>query len=340
MAIWKPKQIESFIARPDDQTVAILLHGPNDGKISETANRITAAICPDANDPFSVVFLKQEQLRENPGLLRDEALSMSFTQNRKVIRIQRPGPDATKQFTALLAENILGNLVVIEADNLKKGTALRKTIEQAQNAAALACYEDTAADSRSLIHQMVKAAGKEIENAAVQRLTENFGTNRFLLKSELDKLLSYCLSADLIHLADVEILCNDAMESGLETICDLVLTGQATRSLQQFENLSDVNFASTQLLNSLHYSMTRLTKLRFLVDTGKTADIAIKSARPPIFFKRHDIVRRQLKHWTVAKLKSAETVVFTSLRATREHPELAKYFAERALMNIAVIASR
>lgn len=340
MTAVKLPQLETFFARPDDAISAILLHGPNDGKIGELAKKAIKAICPDPNDPFGIVQLKEDQLKENPGQLRDETLAMSFTQSRKVIHINSPGPVFTKQFSDLLSENIQGNLIVVEAGNLKKGAALRKACEAAKHVLSLACYEDTIRESHALITQLVQSAGKTIEQSAAQKLVENFSAHRNLLTSEINKLLSFCLDNDNITLEDVENLCDDQLESGLEEICDLVLNGQLAPSVKQFDQLGAGGVLPGQLLNILGYSMNRLKRLRLDLESGKPAAMVVKSARPPIFFKRHDIVKNHLQKWSLSKLKTAEAIVFTAVKTTRLHPEVSRQVTERALMNISVIANK
>lgn len=340
MTVFKLPQIETFIKKPDTQLSAILLHGPNDGKIVELGKKITHAISGDLNDPFNIVHLTEEQLKETAGALRDEALSLSFTGDRKIVRILNPGNSATKQIINLLSENVAANLILVEAGNLKKTSPLRKAFEQSKNAGAFACYEDTWKDSHELILQYFNSAGKQIDNLAVRRLVEYFGSNRNMLKSEIDKLLSYCFYDDTITLDQVTNLSDDKIESSIEEICDQVLGGNITGAISRLRQINISGIGSLQLLNSLNFAFGRLKKLRIEIEGNKPASLVIKSARPPIFFKRQEIIKKQLQKWSVAQIKSACDVIFTCMKETREHPEISAHLIERTLMNLTVIANR
>ena len=86
-------------------------------------------------------------------------------------------------------------------------------------------------------------------------------------------------------------------------------------------------------MTALH--LARLQGLCLSVQAGENANAAVKSARPPIFFRRQASIVRQLQIWQMSQLESAEQTVQSAISQTRQLPALETELAERALLSLA-----
>ena len=101
------------------------------------------------DDAFSLVRLDASDIERDPGRLLDEAGTVSMFSERRLIWVRDAGShkgfaDAVK---SLAAAPLADAIVLVEAGDLKKGSALSSVVEAAKTAIALPCYAD---DGRSI----------------------------------------------------------------------------------------------------------------------------------------------------------------------------------------------
>ena len=58
------------------------------------------------------------------------------------------------------------------------------------------------------------------------------------------------------------------------------------------------------IVKTFLYKLKRLKKLKIDLEIKKDLDIVISSFRPPIFWKEKDLVKQQLKIWSLSQIKS------------------------------------
>jgi len=136
--IVRPADAERYVARPPADLVAVLVFGPDQGLVRERAERLAKTVVPDLADPFRVSELDDATLGGDPARLADEAASLSMLGGRRVVRVRGAGNGLAKLFESFL-ENPAGDaLIVVEAGDLAKSSALRSAFEDADKAAAIA----------------------------------------------------------------------------------------------------------------------------------------------------------------------------------------------------------
>ena len=334
MTVLRPGEIEQFISNPPSDISGILIYGPNEGRIADISSRIVKTIIGSLDDPFNLVFLNENQMKETPGILRDEMLSMSFTGDRKVIWVRDPGAAFTRQLSGFFDESTSENLLVVQAGQLNKSSAIRKQFEKAKQTACFACYEDTIKDLAVLINLKITSENKTIDTQATNLLIQSVGTDRALLLSEVEKLLNFCADTDKITTWDVELLSSDPITSNLDDICDLTLNGDVKGCTSKFRQISDSGIQPSQVLNILSNHLTRLQRFRIDIEKGQNADNIVRSARPPVFFKRQPAIKRQLTIWNSTTLKKALAIIFEAILLTRQNADLSQSICERALITL------
>src|SRR6516162_6591594 len=99
-----PSRIAAFLQRPDPETRAVLLYGPDAGLVRERAETIARSVCPDLKDPFRVADLGAAVLAADPARLADEAAQLSLTGSRRVVRVRGAGDTLGKLFAEFLEE--------------------------------------------------------------------------------------------------------------------------------------------------------------------------------------------------------------------------------------------
>ena len=335
MAVLKATEVDHFIARPDPAIKAVLIYGPDTGAINEYARKIVTGVAGNLDDPFNVMRLNDQALGDDAERLADEAQSISMMGGRRAIWVSGAGAGFHKAVTGYLDVADTDSLIVAEAGELPKSSKLRALFEKSSNALAVPCY----LDSKESLHQVIGRAMADykldIAPDAHHRLCEILGSDRQVTRSELEKLALYCAGQDSVGLEDVNAVCGDTSELSIDDMVDAVFMGDAGQACSLFDRLSGTGITATRLLSMAAMHIARLQGLSLSAQSSGNAGTAVKSARPPIFFRRQPAVIRQLSIWQLRDLESAEQTLQAAIAQTRQHPQLEPEIAERAILSLA-----
>jgi DNA polymerase-3 subunit delta len=229
-------EADKLAAAPPKAWVAVLIFGANTGLVRERADKFARAIVPDLTDAFRVADLTGDVVRKDPARLADEAAAISMFGGRRVVRVRDATDGLSDHFESLLADSKGDALVVVEAGELSKTSALRKVFEGAKAAGAIECYEDRAEDASRLIRESLSEAGWKIEPQALDYLAEALSADRRLLRTEVEKLTLYLGKAPkdgVLTFAEAAALVGDSGAVEADEIADAVAAGD----LKQLDRL-------------------------------------------------------------------------------------------------------
>ena len=299
-------KVEAFLRAPDGAARAILVFGPDEGLVRERAQRLAKLVVEDLNDPFRVVELTTQQLKDDGALLTDEATSISFGGGRRLVRV-RPAQDACE--TA--CKNYLDHddpgdaLVILEGGDLPPRSKLRKLFEGAKNAACIPCYADDARTLPDVIRQTLGDRGLSVDRDAMALLMQSLGSDRSVTRGELEKLALYMGEETRVSEAHVREAVGD---SGAAVMDDVILAaaGGDTNRLETALNriLAD-GTNPVQIVRAAQRHFQRLHVARGHMAQGMNPDQAVKNLRPPVMFKIADAFKRQLTIWPETSLSRA-----------------------------------
>lgn len=303
-------QIERFLRAPDPRMATVLVHGPDDGVVRERVDRLVRAVVDDPGDPFRTTELTVEVVRGEPARLADEARSLCLMGGRRVVRLRQATDQATPACRTLLALDALEALVIIDAGELGPSSSLRRLIEGASNAAAIACYRDQGADLAHLIERSLVDRWLRAEPEAKTYLIEHLGADRGITQSELDKLALYMGEARpdapvTVTLDDVAAVIGDSAALGLDDLVHAAALGHPVQVERCLERLLGQGQAPVRLIRALANHLFRLHGLAGLIELGTPPERVVAGARPPIHFRRKTSFQAALRIWTTATLSVA-----------------------------------
>jgi DNA polymerase-3 subunit delta len=287
----------SFIASPPKGVRAILLYGPDSGLVRERAGALTKTIVDDPKDPFRIAEIAANELRDDPARLSDEAAAISFTGGKRVVRVR----DATDTISGPLTDA----LVIVEAGNLTPRSKLRKAFETTECAAAIPCYADEGKALRDVISETLGDSNTRVSPDAMAFLLENLGSDRMVSRSELEKLRLYMGEGNEVTLDDAIACIGDSASMALDDIAFASASGNIDRLTHLMDRAHREGLAAISILRAVARHYQRLHLASGSVDEGKSIDMAIKSLRPPVFFKQADSFRAQVRLWPTKRLGDA-----------------------------------
>jgi DNA polymerase III subunit delta len=114
----EPRQAEAFLRKPDPRIRGVVIYGNDDGLIAERAVALARTVCDDLKDPFRVIDISGEALKNDPARLADEFGAMSMLGGRRVIRVRPAGEETVAALENLVAAPAGDALIVVEGGNL------------------------------------------------------------------------------------------------------------------------------------------------------------------------------------------------------------------------------
>lgn len=306
MVAIKAQAVERFIGRPDPAMTAFLVYGPDRGLVSERARALLHHFAKALDDPFTVSILDETDIAKSAAPLIEELNAIAFGAGRRTVYVRAGSGTAPSTLAEAVAAPREG-ILVVEAADLKPGSAARKAFEAARDAAALPCYADGPDALGALIDKSLSAFHQTITAEARQDLLGRLGADRLASRAEMEKLTLYAGEGATITASDVDDATADASELDLDALIDAVFEGRSKIAGQKFERCLQSGMAPARIVAAAIRHLLRLHQSGLAVEGGASPERAIQSLRPPVFYRRKGSLLRQLRRWREPLLRRALT---------------------------------
>lgn len=331
MTVLRAGDIDRFLSRPDPRKPVVLVYGPDSGLVSERVSAIVRAAAGENADPFSIVPLDGDAVVSDPGMLMDEAQTIGLFGNNRVIRVRAGGKNLAAALEPLLAQPPQAT-IVIEAGELRPTSPLRAICEKSPAAAVIPCYVD---DEKNLA-RLISDTKLSFEPGAREELMALLGGDRLASRAEIEKLVLYAKDGR-VGVEDVRAVIADASALALDDVMDFATSGEAEPALGALHKVYAEGTLPAAVLSAAMRHLGALHRLRLAIDKGETPAIAVKTARPPIFFRRQPKFERALGRFSSERLAGEIVALSDAALAARKskNAALAETIAERAILRLA-----
>ena len=313
-----------------------LVHGPD-----ESGARALAGMVAEALGEAERVDLLPATLRSSPGLLADEAASLSLFGGSRYIRVLSAGDEIADALGLLLAAPNAGNpVIVVASPTIRTTSRLVKLALASPLALAAACYEPSAAGAEHLAAELVRAQGLQPDRGVVARLIEAVGGDRMLLAREVEKLALYLDAApDRPKPLDedaVDAIGADLVDADSDAFVRAVAGGHVAEAGELLGRLADAGQSAIPWLRALVRRLLLLGELR-----GQAGgDLAGALQRARIHFTQEGEIRANLQHWPSAAIEQALVRLREAERAIMAAGTAGDILARSASLDIARRAAR
>jgi len=335
--IVKSSEADRAARNPPKGMIAALVYGPDVGLSRERAETLLKTVVSDLSDPFRVSDLDEQTLSTDPARLADEAAAISMLGGRRVVRVRGAGNTLAKIFETFLDDPKGDALVVVEAGDLAKGSALRRVFEEADNAAAIPCYPDTARDLSEVVRETLRTEGLAIAPDALEDAISRLGSDRGVTRRELEKLALYARGKKLVTLEDVRAAMGDEAEARVEEACDSAGLGELARLDLTLERLWASDVSPVAVLRQAMGHFQRLLLAGSEVARGESPDGVVKKLRPPLHFSRIPAFKSQMLKWNETRLGEALDMLLEAEVLCKTTGVPAEAACARALFSVAVM---
>ncbi len=326
MGVLREDEFEVFLKRRLSSSNGLLIHGSDTSGVAQLGRQVAMQLQAE------VQRMDSAACKSSPGSFMDQFLALLLLGDRQILLVEPADDSCMKFLEPILAYDRPANFVLMFAEPLGKASKLRTACESSALCAALALYEEDEAKLHGRLNKILGQAGLVWGEGAEEAFYSTVGEDRVIATREMEKLALYGHGAKQVTANDVAAICGDTAEYDADALIDAVLGGNLEDADRMFTSLG-AEARSIFILLQLHVS--RLQTLRIDMERGMNADTALRTAKPPIFFKRKSAMMNQLRNLVLEDLMVIQEHIQAATLQARKYASLAEPINARALLTIA-----
>ena len=165
-------------------------------------------------------------------------------------------------------------------------------------------YADNNITLGKIINNFFREKNIPISQQNINLLIDRCRGDRQNLNNELNKIENFTKNKKKINIEEILKLTNLAENYSVTELVDNCL---AKNSKKTVNILNENNYSSEDcilIIKTLLIKAKRLNKLQNQTKNNKNIDQVITSFKPPIFWKDKEIVKEQIKNWSLKKIEN------------------------------------
>ncbi len=326
MTILRDDELDVFLSRRLKTMNGLLIHGADEAAVHLLGHQVTKHLAVETQR------LDGAHCKSAPGEFLDRFLSLSMFGDRETFILDGADEACLKFLEPAIQHSALANFVVVLCSALGKTSKLRLAAEESTLFGCLAVYEEDEAKLHARIRKLISAHGLTWGSDAEDQFYAVVGGNRALVTGEAEKLALFAHGQSEISAENVMAICGNTAEFDADDLTDAVLGGDLERS-DHIANGMGAELRSFFPLFNLH--ITKLQGLAMEMERGMNAEMAVRNAKPPIFFKRKSAIANQLRQLSLQNLIDIQIAIQESTFLSRKNADLSDAISNRALLAIA-----
>jgi len=276
-----------------------LLYGENNGLIKETVNKILIKANCD-----NVFRYTENEVLSNLEIFYNQVFTSSFFETKKILIVSQITNRFEETINSILEKKNEDTTIILIADRLDKKSKIRSLFEKNKQIICMAFY----ADDRRILDKLIREffVKKKIPISQTQInliLTKVFDRNQ--LNIELNKIEVFLSNKTKIKSDEILKLISLSENHTASELVDNYLA-KNQRKIMEILNENIINSEENLILIRVFLSkIKRLQKLKLsLKNFNGDIERTISEFKPIIFWKEKDIIKQQLKSWSLNQLRS------------------------------------
>jgi len=273
----------------------ILLHGKNDGLKKKFFNDLLL-------DKNSFYNYDEKEILENTNEFIQGLNSKSFFETKKIIIIKRGTDKIISILSEIISKNYQDTIIIVISENLEKKSKLRIFFEKEKNCICVAFYPDNNQTLMGVAYDFLKKKNIIISSSDLNLIIERINGDREALLTELEKIEFYTKNSKKITSEKIAKLTNLIENYDISELVDNCLANNKKKTekilIENKFNNEDCIIIIRTFLNKLK----KILNISQEFEKNKNLDLAISSAKPPIFWKHKDITKKQILNLSEKKI--------------------------------------
>jgi len=275
-----------------------LLYGKNESFKNKIIN--------DTIKKFSKNIYKydEKEILNNKENFFNKIFSKSFFEKEKLIIILRSTEKIVNIIEEIIEKNIEDTKIILLANILEKKSKLRILFEKNKNIICIPFYADNIQTLSNIANTYFKEKKIPISQETINILVARSRGDRLNLNNEITKIENFIKNKRKINIDDILKLTNLAENYSVTELVDSCLSKNSKKTINI---LNENNYSAEDcilIIKTFLIKAKRLNKLQSQTKENKNIDQLINSFKPPIFWKDKEIVKEQIKNWTLKKVEN------------------------------------
>lgn len=328
---------EQALGAPDPAVRLWMVAGEDEGQAEALADAAAAALGGPRQE------LDPALLAGDPARLADEAAALQLFGDRPHLFV-RAGllarPDSlAPAVSALLEAPAVASPTVLLAGALSKSSPLRQLATAHPLARLVLAWAPDAAQVKAQVAASARALGLSLPPQLVDRLWTASGAHPEIAASELGKIALY-LGASPDHPRRVdEAVLDQLLPDGAEADVGALVAALLARDGAAMGRLiaAAEGVSAIPLLRAAARSLMQLADLAGrMAEERLSAEQAVATARPPVFWKERALMANALGRWTRARIAAALAAILAAERAIKAPGSAGDRLAFQLLLRLAM----
>ncbi len=347
MILRRRPDIEKFLARPEPEVRACVIHGRDRAVVRERAEALIKHITDTPDDPFNTALLTDADIESEPGKLESELAAISMMGGRRLVRLRLASDKASNDRLAAeaMTAHLEGRLnpdafFLVEAGQLGNASFLVRAGDKPNGARVIPCYDDDPGDTARIVREGLRKDGLSLDNQALELLVNRLPHERGVARQEVERLALFLgpgrqtpgTAAELQEFLGVE------PDASLADAALDAFGGRAAAAQGHLRRAAAEGEAGPAAVRAISFHMGRLRKALTIAAGGTGAQAAAKSAG--VFWKNEAEFLRQMRMWTLPLLDALQPDLLAADLACKTTGSPDRLIAERLALTIAARARR
>ena len=274
-----------------------LLYGKNEGLKTECINQILKK-----NDG-KIYNYDEKQVRDEIESFYENILSGSLFEANKIIIINRASDKIFDIFQDLTNREIANIKIIINAGILETRSKLRSLFEKNKDLICIPTYPDNNETLSKLSASFFKKENLPISHQNINIIVEKCNGDRNNLNNELEKIKNFSLNKKKISSFEIFKLINLSENYALSELIDNCLAKNNSKIIKILSENNYNSEDSIMIIRTFLSKAKRILKLAIQLEQNNDINKTINAAKPPIFWKDKEIIKKQLSKWKPEKIK-------------------------------------
>ena len=275
-----------------------LFHGSNQG-FKEESLKINFL---KGNTGEYIKYFENEIL-SNIDNFFNEIFSGSLFNTKKIITINNATDKIYPLIEELIEKKVQDVKLILIAGVLEKRSKLRNFFEKNKLLISIPFYNDDNQILSKIANEFFKGKKISVSFETINALVNKCNGERKFLNNELDKIEMFLKNRTSISINEINKLTNLGENHSISELVDNCLA----KNIKKINYLmNENNFGSEDsvlIIRTLLLKSKRLLNLIQNFSSLKNIDMTISNAKPPIFWKDKDIVKKQIKAWSLIQVE-------------------------------------
>lgn len=275
-----------------------LFYGKNEGLKKLEINKIISKI--EDKDVFKY---DENQVLNNQNEFLENTLANSLFLPKKTVIIQRCTDKILSIINEILMSETKDLTLIINSETLDKKSKLRTLFEKNEKLICVAFYPDNYETLLRLVQNFLKEKKISLSQSNINLLVDRCSEDRANLMRELEKIELFLYNKKQISTENLLKITNLSENYSFTELIDNTLAKNEKKIMRI---IGDNNFQNEDGIVLVKTFISKLKKLLDLAEqfiNNKDLNKTILQAKPPIFWKDKDIVKKQISLWGPTSIK-------------------------------------